>query len=362
MIVTSLDRAEANALSVRTLGLDPGSLALESTEGLTASLLRAASFMCPTTPGSLVNSVLAAVCPLAAADEVSREQVVNLIDLLISSGDLLELRHDLEGRPVRLLYLGPPTFIERTSGNFLLVGVRPNGDTLVDEGLLAKVQFEGHSRTIQLDPQSGTQVLQACGLQQVDRRRWVSVPRTESPAEVTKRLANRLDAAGRGGEIEGLQVIDPSTSVRYYRGRWREPVPTDTGDFVGRRPQVYGADLWVGVRLENGVATRIIQFPTEDPVLPARDEAWRLQMAIDACRGMPQRFEITDVSGDGQSVINFFSPIPSFAERYLQLIGLPLVGRSGALFAFRVPEDSIPDLTQLLTEMLWMERPPKEAH
>ena len=123
----------------------------------------------------------------------------------------------------------------------------------------------------------------------------------------------------------------PPTPVRYYRRRWREPGPTDSGDFVARRPQAYGADLWSAVRLENGVATRIFQLPVDDPVVPARDEAWRLQLAIDAERGFPQRYAAEPFAGGGSSVVKFFSPIPGFAERYLQLVGMPLGGDRPAL-------------------------------
>lgn len=361
MTVTTMSTAEATALAVQTLGLDPDSVALDSTEGLAASLLRAASFTCPTSPSSLVTAVVDAVQPLAPTGDVSRERVSDLLDLLIGTGDLLELRHELDGRSVRLLYLGPPSFIERAPGTYLVLGVRPYGEALLDKGVLVDMEHEGHTRAIQLDPVTAIDTLTAAGLQQVDRRRWVASPRIESAAELLHRTAERLDVAGGGGEIEGLQIIDPATPVRYYRGRWREPMPTHNGDFVARRPQAYGADLWAAVRLENGVPIRIFQFPVDNPVVPARDEAWRLQLAIDAERGLPQRFAAEPVAAGGSTVVKFFSPIPGFAERYLQLVGLPLAGTSGALFAFRVPDGAMPDLIQLLTDLLWMEPALKEV-
>ena len=362
MTVTTLTSAEATALSVQTLGLDPYAVDLECTEGLAASLLRAASFMCPTSPSSLVAAVVSAVRPLAPTGDVNRERLADLLDLLISTGNLLELRHELDGRLVRLLYLGPPSFIERAPGTYLLLGVRPFGAPLLEEDLLAEMEYEGHTRAIQLDPSTALDTLTAAGLQQIERQRWVASPRVESSAELLRRAAERLDVAGGGGEIEGLQIIDPAAPVRYYRGRWREPVPTDSGDFVSRRPQAYGADLWSSVRLETGIATKIFQFPVDDPIVPARDEAWRLQLAIDAERGRPQRYAAEPVAGSGETVVRFFSPVPGFAERYLQLVGLSLVGTSGALFAFRVPNGAMPDLIQLLTDLLWMEPAPMEAN
>ena len=52
--------------------------------------------------------------------------------------------------------------------------------------------------------------------------------------------------------------------------------------------------------------------------------------------------------------MEFFSPIPGFAERYLELVGLPLPRATGSLFSFRVPAGAMPDLKRLLADMLWM--------
>ena len=103
MAVSSLSAAEASALSVRILGLEPETVDLTSREGLSASLRRAASFMCPTSPSRLVSAVLGAVSPLSSIGEVTRESLTNLLDLIVAAGDLLELRRD-EDRSIRLLY------------------------------------------------------------------------------------------------------------------------------------------------------------------------------------------------------------------------------------------------------------------
>ena len=65
MRLSSLSSEEASALSVRALGLDSELIDLTSQEGLAASLRRAASFMCPTNPGRLLNAVLSAVRPVS---------------------------------------------------------------------------------------------------------------------------------------------------------------------------------------------------------------------------------------------------------------------------------------------------------
>jgi len=296
--------------------------------------------------------VLGAVRPVADEAEISREDVADLLDLMVAAGDLLELRRE-EEQSTRLLYLGPPSCIEREPGVYLILGVRPFGASLVDFELAPLVEREGHTRTIRIDAASGVERLEAAGLRQIERVRWVVAPGTEQAESLLARIKGRLDSAALSGDIDGLQIVDPTTKVRYYRGRWRAPHDGDNGDFLARRPQAYGADLWCAVRLLSGVPTKLVEFPIDNPVLPARDEAWRFQMAVDAGRGAPQRFATEPFGSGGEVVVKFFSPIPGFAERYLQLVGLALEP-SGALFAYRVPEAAMPDLTQLLNDMLWM--------
>lgn len=359
MTLSSLTTDDAAALAVRTLGMDPDLVGLTYPEGLAASLRRAASFMCPTSPSRLIDAVLGAVRPLTDG-ELSRDEVADLLDLLIASGDLLELRHDQQGRFVRLVYLGPPSYIERAPGNYVLLGIRPFGAWLLDAKLAANINHEGHTRTLSLDAANAPDRLRAAGLRPINPERWVASPRREAAAALIERLEKRLDVANRAGEVADLQILDPTAPVRYYRGRWRLAKPGDTGDFVARRPQAYGADLWSLVRLDDGSSAKLLELPIDDPLVPARDEAWRAQMAIDAEAGHPQQFATEPVSSREETVVRFFSPIPGFAERYLQLVGMALGPLPGSLFAFKVPNGAMPSAERLFTEMLWMERVSKE--
>jgi hypothetical protein len=356
--LSNLTIEAASERSVRILGLDSKLIDLASQEGLAASLRRAASFMCPTSPTRLLNAVLSAVRPVCLKDMVSREKLSELLDLLVVSGDLLELRLGDE-RPIRLLYLGPPSFIERQAGSYLLLGIRPFGAPLVDAELSVEIAPEAHTRTILLDAKTSRDRLVSAGLQPIEPRRWVASPRTEDPGSLIDRLGKHLDAAEPSGDIEDLMLLDPNTSVRYYKGRWRSPHARDAGDFVARRPQAYGAALWCCVRLDNGIPKKMVEFPIDDPLLPGRDEAWRMQMAIDAMRGIHQCYRTTPAAG--ATVMSFFSPIPGFAERYLQLVGLALAESPGSLFSFRIPNGAMPALEALLSEMLWMEPMSKDA-
>lgn len=353
MRLTKLSTQDAAAFAVRTLGLDADSVDLASVEGVAASLRRAASFMCPTSPGRLVDAVVSAIRPLRP-DVLSRDDVSEVLELLVASGDLLELRHE-SGRSTRLLYLAPPSCIDRVPGEYLLMGIRPFGAALIEDELLGAIDYEGHTRLLALDPARAEERLQALGLQRVPKERWVASPASETPTDLVERYTARLDVAGEAGQLEGLQLLDPTTPVRFYRGRWRSPKPADTGDFIARRPQAYGADLWCLIRFESGQAQRLIELPVGDPIIPGRDEAWRYQAAVDVLRGRPQRFRVRpQATPDGDSAFDFFSPLPGFAERYVQLVGLCLGKAPGALFSYRVPASATGDIAGFLTSMLWM--------
>lgn len=353
MKLTKLTTRDASTVAVETLGLDAEVIDLAWPEGLATTLRRAASLLCPTSPASLINAVLDALLPLLG-DGLRRDDLVDLLDQLVAAGDLLELRSE-SGLSRRLLYLAPPSYIERLPGEYLLMGVRPFGAPLIEGDLAPAVEYEGHTRILRVDPAEAEGILRALGLQRTQKDRWVSSPKKERPEDLIERYRARMDLAAEAGKVDGLIVLDPTSKVRYYKGRWRPPNPTDTGDFVARRPQAYGSDLWCLIRFQAGVPQRLLEFPLNDPVVHGRDEAWRYQAAVDALRGMPQQFLLRrGVSPEGGVKVDFFSPLPSFVERYVQFSGLALGKTPGALFSYRLTADAVGDVTAFLTDMLWM--------
>ncbi|MFI6040921.1 hypothetical protein ACIA8C_04760 [Nocardia sp. NPDC051321] len=352
MKITKLSASAAADLAVETLHLDKATVELVSTEGLSASLRRAASFMCPTDPRALIDAVYSAIHPLCVG-KLSREDVSAVLELLVTSGDLLELRQGTD-RPTRLLYLAPPSNIERMPGTYLVLGIRPFGAALLETDTEMNIEYQGHTRTLRLDPAEAPRTLQALGLQQIPREQWVASPAAATQVAFVDRYRSRLNVANKAGQLDGLKLLGPG-SVRYYRGRWRSPTTTDTGDFVVRRPQAYGADLWCLARFEAGIPQRLVELPIADPVVPGRDEAWRYQAAVDALHGVPQQFGIrTGQDLDADTRFDFYSPLPSFAERYLQLVGLSLGRTTQALFSFHVPTKAVDSAAAFLKDMLWM--------
>jgi hypothetical protein len=342
------------ALTMSTLGLDPQRLVLTSPEVVSASLRRAASFLCPTTQGVLVDTTLELLNPLLS-EPLRRDEVAGLLDQLISTGDLLELAAATPERTARLLYLGPPSYVEKVPGKYLLIGIRPSGAPLVPEQIT--VEHNLHIRTAVLDGAEPEIRLKEAGLHRISTGQWIGQPAALPAHEYVDEYRQRLGVARSAGSIDGLTIIDPSAKPTYYRGRWRPPASADTGDFVGRRPQAYGADIWCVVRLVNGNPDRLIDLPVRRSVSPARDDAWRLQAAFDAERGTPQvarTHAILDATSTTECVVDLFSPLPSWAERYLELVGRAVDKSPGALFSYCIPLGALEELRSVLTGTLWM--------
>jgi hypothetical protein len=300
-----------------------------------------------------VDTVLEVLTPVLP-DPPKRDDVMALLDQLISTGDLLELMEMIADRKARLLYLGPPSFVEKSAGHYLLAGIRPFGAPIVSGDF--DVSYEGHTRTVTVVANGAEARLRAAGLHKVTKAQWVGQPTGTTAAEYVEQIRQRLSMAGLAGFVDGLTIIDPAANPKYYRGRWRTPAVSDTGDFVGRRPQAYGADLWCVVRLIDGAPERLLDLPLDYAVTPAHDDAWRLQAAIDAVNRVPLVYRVRPFpnTDTARHIVDFFSPLPTWAERYLELIGTSLDKSHGALFSYGVPDSALPGLSSMLTETLWM--------
>lgn len=355
MGVERLAAADVGAEAVERLGLDATALDLMSAEAIAASLRRAASFLCPTTPAVLVGAVDDAVARLPGYTEQTREQIDTVFGFLVAYGDLLELQVDTETRTRRHVFLGSPAFVRRQSNACLLIGVRPDGAPLVAEELLSQVEYDGHLRM--LPPTASellTELLEAHGLIELLPEQWLRSPRASNAEELLALYMSRLDAAGPAGDIEGVTLIDPTARVSYYKGRWRPARRTDAGRFVARRPQAYGAELWCVVDIAGGEVMRLIDMPVLSPLAPGADEAWRLQAALDAIAGQPQRVRVYSGTRDGWCRLDFFSPVPSWVQRRLDVVGRPSMRSRGALFSYALPTVEVQEELRFLEEMLWM--------
>ena len=354
---------ELEAKKVRELGLDPAQVGLSSPEAIAGALRRAAGFLCPCSPTTLIRAVLRPLEGVVSNLDGVRERVEDILDAVVAVGDLQE-HSDIDQdtsqpRQGRLLYPSPPTFVVRQSGAVILLGITPDRSSPLPDELEDQIQYKLHVRRLPVEASTNPSTeLRRLGLIELAHEKWLQPPPKETCQEHVSRLATALGTAPPSGEVPGLTLLEPTRPVTFYRGRWAE-VRKQTGRFVGRRSQAYGADLWCFVDVAEGHPRRFVYFPLRGSRSRGCDEAWHLQAAIDADRGEPQRFRVRRLSGQS-TALDFFSPVPMWAQRRWDAIGEPLAA-DGCLFSYGFSPDEIDEEIAFARERLWLAELPTTA-
>ena len=360
MGITRLQRDGVVAATVEALGLDATAADLETPEVVAAIVRRAASFLCPITPGALARSVGECLDGLIANDqpETRGSLVGAMVEELIAYGDLVEapIEDDQSGISRRLLFLAQPSYVPLPSGICLLVGIRADGLPIDDGSLDDRVDYYNHTRRVTLgSDEDPADVLGGLGLRKLSEQQWLRHPPKVAAADLVEQYSVRLAAAGPSGSVEGVRILDSTTPVTYYRGRWRAPTQRDSGSFVGQRPVQFGAHQWCYCDLADGEVTRLMDLPTLDRLTRGCDEAWRLQAAIDSAAGTPQRLRVRPGRIAGEVVFEFQSPIPSWGQRRLDALGRPQGRQPGSLFAYKLSDDLMDQELAFLEETMWLQ-------
>lgn len=356
---------QVRAYTIRSLNLDADLLDLDAPEALAALVRRAASFVAPCSPRTLRESavrVLRGLAIPAAREEGAsdsawaelRERIDAAVESLVSYGDLLELPSQ-DGDRGRVFYLAPPTFVRVSSSTCFLIGGRPDAVDILPSELRSRVEYVTHTRRlIESTGENLTDRLLGYGLIELPADLWFSPPRRETPAAAVDRAAKVLATKHSRGEVAGLLLLDPTTPPTYYRGRWRPP-RREHGRFVARREQSYGADLWCYVELKDGEVTHLVDFPmdTRTPDTRGCDEAWQLQMAIDATNGGAQRFRWRPSPPSGAIIVDLFSPVPRWVRRKFDALGEE-VAPLRSLMSYRFPDAITAAIDQCLRNELWL--------
>ena len=348
-----LTRTEVHSRGIAQLRLAPNTLDLTSVEAIAAALRRAARFLCPCASATLVRAVVEPMKGLVEEIEAFRDSVWDTLEAMIAHGDFLEHVEIDESSNATLVYGAPFGFIARDSGAVILLGVSSNQLSSLPSDLADRVDYVKHLRRLRpLPDEDLSVVLPQLGLRKVSYLGWLQSPGDEAPDQHISKLDRLLDAGSASGAVPGLSILDPDQPVRYYRGRWRE-VRADSGRFVARRDQAYGSNLWCYVELSNGEPQRLLDFPLAGSRWRGCDEAWRLQMAIDSQRGAPQRFRLQKDAG-GDRVVQFFSPVPAWAQRRWDAVGEPTTNQ-GCLFAYRLAGSELAEELRFARGTLWLE-------
>jgi hypothetical protein len=339
------------------LGLDVREVPLHDTALLACTLRRAAAFRCPCPPKALVEDAERVLAGLVPDGDALREALDQVLESLLIFGDLIEGEAEESGaRRTRAVYGAPLSYVRRSTGTFLLLGVFVDGVAPFTEDLREKLHHRGHLRVLSAPPGGEDEIageLDACGYFEMPLEQWLRSPKIE-PAAVWKRKYDALlDRAPGCGDLPGLQVLDPEGDRRYYRGRWVDP-GRRSGRFVGRRPQRWGADLWVYVEVEVGAPTRFVDLPVLSNQWRGCDEAWHLQAALDHVHGRPQVVQVEPLAGSTDRRLRLYSPVPLWAQRRLDCFGRKDMVK-GCLFAYRLPEADSRQETDFLGQAMWLQ-------
>jgi len=343
--------SEIQVRALEQIGLDSASLDFSSPEALSTLLRRVAAFLCPCSSAKLVSTTFGLVEPLVSG--VTRDTVSDIVDAVISFGDLIETS-DISGETQRqLIYAVPPSYVEVSRFTCLLIGVGPDGLYPLPESLTQYVEYTGHFRKLRFpDSCCVADVLSEYGLIEVSADTWMRCPGPRSFVSHVRQYDQLLDRSGTAGSIDELRILDSRRPVTYYPGRWKA-LENETGSFVARRPQAYGADLWCYVRLENGRVVQLLTLPLQETRWRPCDEAWHLQLAIDAQIGSPQLYELKSTSSRNRIAVNFYSPLPGWARRRWDCVGTPALA-TGCLLSYVFEAEHIEKELEFARERMWL--------
>ncbi len=348
---------DLDRLKVTELGLDLETVHLTSVEAVSGALRRAAGFLCPCSSSTLVSGVVSPLRGLVDDSKAFREMVKRVLEDMISHGDILECR-DIEAEEPNeaalLLYVAPLGFVAQPSGTLIVLGIACGNSSSLPDSIRRRVTHRAHLRLLDPEPNENLRTcLREHGLIDISYDRWLKAPREETPTQHISRIDGCLDKEPPSRDVPGLSLIDPERPNRYYRGRWVQ-AHVQSGRFVARRKQAYGADLWCYAQLRDGRSKRLIDFPLGESRWRGCDEAWHLQMALDARRGEAQKFHVM-MGSEGTKLVQFFSPLPAWARRRLDASGILSPSPAGCLFEYQLPAGALSGELEFICQRLWLE-------
>lgn len=341
---------------IRDVGFDPDVVSIKDMAVLSAIVRRTAGLLCPCTKRTILKNIMQGFDGVVPGLDDLRDDIDETIDLLIAHGDLLE-HNDITPDSPRsevVVSRAPLAFIKRLSGACVILGVALDDRPVLPDSLQQNIQYNNFNRVIMSDATTNlSDYLLGLGFIELPYKAWSSLPPITGKDKHVEALLGQLSSsrAHTTDNIEGLKLLDPTTPIDFYPDRWVKP-RDQTGHFVARRPQAYGADLWCYVELYQGKPKRFLDLPLMGSRWRGCDEAWHLQAAIDAVRGNPQLYRIREGTKDYR-ILDLFSPIPSWAQRRWVMVGTSVL-KQRCLLSYRFRSAEIGEEVSFAKEHLWM--------
>jgi hypothetical protein len=348
-MMRALTAAEVRTATATSLGLAEDDLPAT----VKPALRRALFWLAPASPADIVRCV---ADPRASCG-LHREAVETALEDMLAYGDALEMHKlgtDPWDAPSVVLRPAPPSFVVRGDGSIILLGVAGDQPTPLTPELASGVDEYGPVRRLaQHDDPALPAHLRLLGLTQLSESAWLRTPARAAAGAHVRYWADRLaQLPHEAAAIPDLQILDPAKSVRFYRGRWRMADARSSGIFLARRPRRFGADLWSIAEFVDGECHRLLDLRDDSDRQRPCDLGWRFQAALDAVACHPQQ---VGMRCDGPHArLDFFSPLPSFAERRLALVGDKQAG-AGCLYSYALSSAAVDGEIRALRDQLWMD-------
>jgi len=323
---------------------------------IAAILRRLCGFMCPCPASALIRAACQSLSILPIDAKMLRDQIEKILEDMTICGDLLELSHMVisgrENHP-NWLYCALPSFA-RHGNRIHVFGIAADGASFLPDDLCVHLQYEGALRFLDIDcEQSLVAQLSGLGLREISPDAWMVSTRREPAETVVDRYTKKLISIGMPGEFQNSTLLKPNTQQRIsYSDRWTHP-SKESGRFVARVPQPYGAPLWYFCALRDGVVQRSLLLPLKESSERACDAAWRLQLALDAATGNPATYSVRqDQQGTGV-FLRFNFPLPLAVRRRLLVLG---AGHSeDNPYQYWLPTAGLASEKRFLCEYYWIE-------
>jgi len=353
MVIAEVASKDVVKASRAALGLPDAAGAAIDEPFLATSLRRTAGFLCPCSPSTLIGAVADSLRDLVDDPRALRERLELVTEKLAVIGDLLELNQvTLDDPTVKgtWVFAAPPGFVTRSNQSILVIGLAKDQTEPLPQTLRSRIDYQGSLRVIRQCDEELLRILRDLGLIETSEGAWLRPPKPQSALDLRDGIWRKLNAQPPSGAIEELTILDPTRPPNYYKGRWVAP-KDESGIFVCRRPQAYGAPLWGVVALTNGQPTQILDLPLKGSPVRGCDAAWHLQMAIDHLNGTPQLYRVRKTP-EG-TCIDLFSPLPLWAHRRLLVFGQEAKPEY-CLMSFLVRDSELASEEQFLKERLWL--------
>lgn len=330
---------------------------------IAAVLRRLCSFMCPCPSSAVVRMACRSLDALGLAVDDLAQAVRFVLEDMIVCGDILELAHvatpGAEAHP-NWLYCAPPSYVVRTGGNIHVFGIAVDNAAFLPREMRVQLQCDGAVRYLRAS-HDGTLALQLSrlGLREVKQDAWMIAVTREPAQTFIDRYRKRLANLGVPGDLPELRLLLPrvETSIP-YSARWKLAT-SETGLFIGRSPQPYGAPLWYLCELDNGAVQRSLLLPLTESTERASDAAWRLQLALDASASRPATFIARKCAGEYKLFFDF--PLPVAARRRLLHLGASSTEAHSPPFKFTLPIAEFEAERTFLRDHYWFDCKAEDA-